>query len=202
MKNEETDVKDSQMTSLEWYSGSDRTGEVPRVVEEVSSLIERNAPDLDASHLEMLKHAIEVEKEPNWIAFLTGLAGMVLEALGLSDEAEEAYKAVAVFSRPDLETFDDILNVYCQANYRFGKMLLEARHYERALEAFFRVVPYMALVFEDEHRCAVASFVDHCFSELGKPRFALPFAEAAAYFCLGDSLTLQLLAKAKESIPT
>lgn len=187
------------MTPIEWYSGSDGSGKVPSAIEEVSNLLDQEVPDLAASHLEMLKCAIEIEEEPNWVGFLTGLAGMVLEALGRSDEAGIAYEAVATFSRPDLETFDDTLNVFCQANYRLGKMLLEAKHYEGALEAFFRVVPYMTLIFEDEHRCTVASFVDHCFSELDRPRFALPFAEAAAYFRPDDDLVIELLAQAYDA---
>jgi len=183
------------MSSPEWYSGSDQSREVPSVIEKVSKLLEEDTVEVDAKHLEMLKRAIEIEQEPNWIAFLTGLVGMALETLGFSSEASEAYKSVTDFSRPDLPTFDDTLNVYCQVNYRYGKMLLEDARYEDALDAFLRVLPYMTLVFEDEHRCAVASFLDHCFSELGQPRFALPFAEAAAYYCPGDELTREFLAK-------
>ena len=184
------------MSSKQWYSGSDESGKVPSVVEEVSVLLEEDPPDVGPAHLETLKGAIEVEDEPNWIAFLTGLAGMVLEALDLSDEARKAYVAAADISRPDLETFDDTLNVYCQANYNLGRMLMEEDRYEEALETLLRVVPYMALVFQDEYRGTIATFVSHCLTELGSPRFALPFAEAAAYFRPDDKGVLEFLQKA------
>lgn len=180
----------------EWYSGSDQSGEVSAVIEAISELLEEDNPDVGGEHLQMLKSALEIEEEPNWIAFLTGLVGMLLEVLGLLNEAKEAYKRVAEFTRPELETFDDILKVYCQAYYRAGKILLEEEKYEEALGAFFRVLPYMTLVFEDEHRSAVTNFVEHCFSELGQSDFALPFAEATAYYCPDDELTLRVLVNA------
>ena len=195
-KKSKNGAKESSKTPSEGYSGSDHSGEVRSTVESVSELLEQDAPDVGVSHLEILKRAIDIEEEPNWIALLFGLVGMVFEVLGLSNEARKAYKEVVDVSRPDVETFDDILNVYCQANYRIGIMLLEEERYEEALEAFFRVLPYMTLIFEEEHCCAVAAFVDQCFSELDRSRFALPFAEAAAYYCHGDDLTLKFLAKA------
>jgi tetratricopeptide (TPR) repeat protein len=163
----------------EWYTGTDRTGKVAAGIERViERMDQRSADDSDIRDLQEL---LALEQEINWRSFLLGLMGTIhydLEeidsAKGILEESVAAYKAY-------LETFDEVLSVYCQSCYTLGVILFDDGHYGEAVPFFLRCLPYMHEVYDETYIGHIYTFLALCLSWTTQTGYSVVFSEAAAF---------------------
>ncbi len=167
------------MSNPEWYSGSDVTG---RVAAGIEAAIQRmDAHVADEGDVERLDALLGVEQEVNWRCFLLALAGTIRYDLDQVDAALPLLEQAIRDSRVYLESFDDVLNVYCQACYTAGCILLERDRPGDAATHFLRCVPYMHEVYDEVYVGNILGHLETALARWGHPEPAVAFAEAAAY---------------------
>jgi hypothetical protein len=175
----------------EWYSGSDASGVVAAGIEAVIERMDDHVADhSDVSHLREL---LEVEREVNWRAFLQGLIGTIHYDLDELDDGAEALGLAVSGFRPFLDTFDEVLSVYCQCCYTLGALLMDRQQYGPAAACFLRCLPYVHEVYEETYTGHVLSHLTDCLAHTGDAASAVVFAEAATFASGGECDALERL---------
>jgi tetratricopeptide (TPR) repeat protein len=179
------------MAIPEWYSGSDRTGKVAKGIE---TTIERmDARAADHSDIESLAELMRIEEEVNWQCFLLGLVGTIHYDLEEVERANQILEESITGYKVYLETFDEVLSVYCQSCYTLGVILFDAKRYAEAAPYFLRCLPYMHEVYDDTYIGNIFTFLDLCLNWTNQNDASLVFSEAAAYSRRCDCESLENL---------
>ena len=179
------------MAIPEWYSGTDLTG---RVAAGVEAVIERmDARTADNDDIATLQALLELEQEINWRCFLLGLVGTIHYDLEDTEKATRILQESVAGYKVYLDTFDEVLSVYCQSCYTLGVIQFEAKRYAEATPYFLRCLPYMHEVYDETYIGNILAFLDLCFQGTNQNEAALVFSEAAAYTRHGDCESLEQL---------
>lgn len=179
------------MSIPEWYTGSDRTGDVAAGIETIiAKMDEHEAGHGDISRLRDLQ---SVETEVNWRAFLLSLIGTIHYDLQELDQAAEALESALVSYKPYVETFDEVLSVYCQSCYTAGVLFFEREQYAVAAPYLLRCLPYLHEVYENAYVGDIYSLLNICLNMGDDVEGALVFAEAAAFARRYDCESLENL---------
>jgi tetratricopeptide (TPR) repeat protein len=179
------------MDSPEWYSGSDHSGEVATVIERVIAHIDANTAgpeDIDA-----LRDALTIEDEVNWRGFLLSLIGIIHYDLDQPEPALRQLETAVATYRVYFPTFDQVLNVYCQACYTLGVLLCDAERHDEATPYLLRCLPYVREVYDDAYIGEIYAILNVCMGWTQRPGEALAFAEAATVARQGDCESLEHL---------
>jgi tetratricopeptide (TPR) repeat protein len=179
------------MDSPEWYSGSDHSGEVPDIIERVIARIDANTAD--SGDIDALRDALTIEDEVNWRGFLLSLIGIIHYDMDQPEPALRLLESAVATCKVYHPTFDQVLNVYCQACYTLGVLLCDAERYDEAIPYLLRCLPYVREVYDDAYIGEIYSILNVCMSWTQRPAEALAFAEAAAVARQGDCETLENL---------
>jgi hypothetical protein len=167
------------MANPEWYSGSDLSGKVAKGIE---ATIERmDARSADHSDIETLGELMQIEQEVNWRCFLLGLVGTIHYDLEEVDQARRVLEESVTGYKVYLDTFDEILSVYCQSCYTLGVILFDAKQYAEATPHFLRCLPYMHEVYDDTYIGNIFTFLALCLGWTNRNASSLVFSEAATY---------------------
>jgi tetratricopeptide (TPR) repeat protein len=179
------------MAIPEWYTGSDRTGEVASGIETVIERMDgRSADHSDIGRLEKL---LTLETEVNWRSFLLGLVGTIHYDLEEVDKAETVLTESISGYKVYLETFDEVLSVFCQSCYTLGVILFDSNRYADAIPYFLRCLPYMHEVYDDTYIGHIFTFLNVAFSWSNQNQASLVFSEAAAFTRRCDCESLEYL---------
>jgi tetratricopeptide (TPR) repeat protein len=179
------------MSIPEWYTGSDRNGDVPEGIEAIiAKMDEHKADHQDISRLRDLQ---SIETEVNWRAFLLSLVGTIHYDLQELDQAAEALESALVSYKPYLSTFDEVLSVYCQTCYTAGVLFYEREQYAVAAPYLLRCLPYLHEVYENAYVGDIYSLLTICLNMGDDVEGALVFAEAAAFARQYDCESLENL---------
>jgi tetratricopeptide (TPR) repeat protein len=163
----------------EWYTGSDSSGRVARGIE---ATIERMDAHLaDESDIDTLGELLEHEQEENWRAFLQGLQGTIHYDLEQIDRARELLEESIARYKPYLDSFDEVLSVFCQSCYTLGTIYFDEKNFEEATPCFLRCLPYMHEVYEEPYLGNVFAHLDICLGWTDNKHYSVVFAEAAAF---------------------
>jgi tetratricopeptide (TPR) repeat protein len=92
-----------------------------------------------------------------------------------------------------VETFDEVLSVYCQSCYTLGVILFDASQYKDAIPYFLRCLPYMHEVYDETYIGNVFTFLNVCYSWSNQNDASLVFSEAAAFTRRCDCESLEHL---------
>ena len=179
------------MTNPEWYSGSDESGHVAATIEAV--IQHMDAQTADGEDITRLEELLELEHEVNWRSFIAGLIGTIHYDLESADTALAVLEDAIASYRVFLDSFDDVLNVYCQSCYTVGSILLEQERFAAAATYFQRCLPYMHEVYDDVYVGHILSYLELCFGRSNQPEAAAVFAEAAVFSRHGDCGALESL---------
>jgi len=167
------------MTIPEWYTGTDPTG---RVASGIEATIERmDSRNADHSDIEKLKELLQIEEEINWRCFLLGLIGTIHYDLEEIDPATQILEGSVRGYKVYLDSFDEVLSVYCQSCYTLGVILFDAKKYSDASPYFMRCLPYMHEVYDETYIGNIFSFLNLCLSWINQNEAGLVFSEAAAF---------------------
>jgi tetratricopeptide (TPR) repeat protein len=170
---------DEAMANPDWYSGSDRTGQVAAGIEAV---IERmDARTADHRDIQALDRLLRLEKEANWRAFLRGLAGTIHYDLEEIEKANTILEESIAGYKVYLDTFDEVLSVYCQSCYTLGVILFDAQDYPAAVPYFLRCLPYMHEVYDETYIGNIFTYLNLCYGWSDLNDAGLVFSEAAAF---------------------
>jgi tetratricopeptide (TPR) repeat protein len=167
------------MATPEWYSGTDSTGQVAKGIEATIERMDSRAAD--HSDIEKLGELMQIEQEENWRCFLLGLVGTIHYDLEEVDRANEILEESITGYKVFLDTFDEVLSVYCQSCYTLGVILFDARRYAEATPYFLRCLPYMHEVYDDTYIGNIFTFLGLCLNWTNQDDASLVFSEAAAY---------------------
>ncbi|RLE23321.1 MAG: hypothetical protein DRJ65_12065 [Acidobacteria bacterium] len=179
------------MSIPEWYTGSDRSGDVAKGIEAIiAKMDEHQADHQDISRLRDLQ---SVETEVNWRAFLLSLIGTIHYDLKEQDKAAEALESALMDFKPYLSTFDEVLSVYCQTCYTAGVLFYEREQYAVAAPYLLRCLPYLHEVYENAYVGDIYSLLTICLNMTDEVEDALIFAEAAAFARQYDCESLENL---------
>jgi pentatricopeptide repeat protein len=179
------------MAIPEWYSGTDLTG---RVAAGIEVAIERmDARTADHTDIEKLGALLELEQEPNWRCFLLGLLGTIHYDLEEIEPASRILEQSVAGYKAFLETFDEVLSVYCQSCYTLGVILFDAKRFADAIPYFLRCLPYMHDVYDETYIGNILTFLNLSFQGTGQNEAALVFSEAAAFTRHNDCESLEHL---------
>lgn len=179
------------MSIPEWYTGSDRTGAVASGIEEIIARMDQHQADHE--DISRLRDLQSIETEVNWRAFLLSLIGTVHYDLQELDEAAEALESALDAYKPYIETFDEVLSVYCQSCYTAGVLFYEREQYAVAAPYLLRCLPYLHEVYENAYVGDIYSLLNICLSMGDDVESALVFAEAAAFARQYDCESLENL---------
>jgi len=179
------------MTTPEWYSGSDRSGQVATTIENV--IEHMDAQEMDHEDLERLESSLTLETDPNWRSFIRGLMGLILFELDDRPVARRALEESVAGARAQLSSFDGVLSVYCQVCYTLGTLLFDDDEWDEAATCFLRCLPYMHEVYEDVYRGNVYAHLQECFNRLDRSAEAVVFGEAAVLLRGPEPKTLERL---------
>lgn len=167
------------MAIPEWYTGTDRNGHVAAGIEET---IERmDARNADHSDVEKLTELLQIEQEINWRSFLLGLIGTIHYDLEEIESATRILEESVGGYKVYLDTFDEVLSVYCQSCYTLGVILFDAKRYADAAPYFMRCLPFMHEVYDETYVGNIFSFLNLCLSWSGQNAAGLVFSEASAF---------------------
>lgn len=175
----------------EWYTGSDRSGDVAGGIEAVIAKMDEH--EADHRDISLLRDLQSVETEVNWRAFLLSLIGTIHYDLKEPDEAAEALESALVSYKPYLPTFDEVLSVYCQSCYTAGVLFYEREQYAVAAPYLLRCLPYLHEVYENAYVGDIYSLLTICLNMTDDVEGALVFAEAAAFTRQYDCESLENL---------
>ena len=115
----------------EWYTGSDDSGRVAAGIERaIERMDERTADHSDINDLQKL---LTIEEETNWRNFLLGLVGTIHYDLEEIDSARTVLEESITSYKAYLESFDEVLSVYCQSCYTVGVILFDDGRYGEAI---------------------------------------------------------------------
>jgi len=179
------------MTIPEWYSGTDLTG---RVAAGVEAVIERmDARTADHTDIDRLGALMELEQEVNWRCFLLGLIGTIHYDLEEIEPATQILTESVTGYKVYLETFDEVLSVYCQSCYTLGVILFDAKQYAEATPHFLRCLPYMHDVYDETYIGNILTFLNLCYQGTSQNEAALVFSEAATFTRHNDCESLEHL---------
>jgi tetratricopeptide (TPR) repeat protein len=179
------------MSGPDWYTGSDETGEVADGIE--ATIDHMNDQEADHTDIEELERLLELEQEPNWRCFLLGLIGTIHYDLDENEPASRILHESVSGYRTYLDSFDSVINVYCQACYTLGVLLYDEQRYEEAMPCFIRCIPFVHEVFEEVYSANVFLFLESCCSQTGQPELALVYAEVGAFFRGCDCSSMEKL---------
>ncbi len=167
------------MAIPEWYTGTDKTG---RVAAGIEGVIERmDSRTADHSDIEKLRGLLDLEKESNWSCFLLGLIGTIHYDLEEIEPATTTLEESVAGYKVYLESFDEVLSVYCQSCYTLGVILFDNKMYADAIPLFLRCLPYMNEVYDETYIGNIFSFLNLCMSWSNQNETGLVFSEAAAF---------------------
>jgi tetratricopeptide (TPR) repeat protein len=170
---------DDAMANPDWYTGTDQTGQVAAGIEAV---IERmDARTADHRDIDTLNRLLSVEREVNWRSFLRGLIGTIHYDLEEIETANKVLEESIAGYKVYLETFDEVLSVYCQSCYTLGVILFDAQKYPAAIPYFLRCLPYMHEVYDETYIGNIFTFLNVCYSWSDHSDAGLVFSEAAAF---------------------
>jgi tetratricopeptide (TPR) repeat protein len=180
-----------KMPIPEWYTGADESGEVAGGIEAVIERMDARAADHE--DIQRLNRLLAIEKEENWRCFLLGLVGTIhydLEEVAKANEILiESVNGYKVY----LETFDEVLSVYCQSCYTLGVILFDRSRYQEAIPYFLRCLPYMHEVYDETYVGNIFTFLNVCLSWTNQNDASLVFSEAAAFTRRWDCESLEHL---------
>jgi pentatricopeptide repeat protein len=175
----------------EWYTGTDRTGKVAAGIE---SVIERmDARTADHSDIAKLDQLLKLENEVNWRCFLTGLVGTIHYDIEEIADADRILTSSIAGYEVYLDTFDEVLSVYCQSCYTMGVIRLDQQRHLEAIPYFLRCIPYMHEVYDEAYIGNIFTFLNICFSWINQSEVGRVFSEAAAYTRKCDCESLEHL---------
>ena len=179
------------MQNPEWYTGSDPSGRVPAGIE---SVIERmDARTADHSDTELLNSLLSLEEEPNWRCFLQGLVGTIFYDLEEIDSARTQLAESVAGYKAYLETFEEVLSVYCQSCYTLGVIFFDDGRYGDAVPCFLRCLPYMHEVYDETYIGHIHTFLALCLTWTDQASASVVFSEAAVFVRRSDCESLEQL---------
>ena len=179
------------MAIPEWYTGTDTTG---RVAAGIEAIIDRmDSRTADQSDIEELRALLKLETETNWTCFLLGLIGTIHYDLEEIEPATLTLQESVAGYKVYLESFDEVLSVYCQSCYTLGVILFDERRYGEAIPYFFRCLPYMHEVYDETYIGHIYTFLALCLSWTNQARYSVVFSEAAAFTRRYDCESLEQL---------
>ncbi len=163
----------------EWYTGTDQTGQVAAGIERViERMDQRTADDTDIRDVQDL---LALEQEVNWRSFLLGLMGTIHYDLEEIDSAKQILEESISSYKAYLESFDEVLSVYCQSCYTLGVILFDDGRYGEAIPFFLRCLPYMHEVYDETYIGHIYTFLALCLSWTNQAGYSVVFSEAAAF---------------------
>jgi tetratricopeptide (TPR) repeat protein len=175
----------------DWYTGSDESGRVAATIERaIERMDDRTADHTDIKDLQALT---KIEKEVNWRNFLLGLIGTIHYDLEEIDSARTILEESIASYKAYLESFDEVLSVYCQSCYTLGVILFDDGRYGEAIPYLLRCLPYMHEVYDETYIGHIYTFLSLCFSWTNQAGYSVVFAEAAAYIRRCDCESLEQL---------
>jgi tetratricopeptide (TPR) repeat protein len=124
---------------------------------------------------------LRIEQEINWRCFLFGLIGTIHYDLEEIEPATKILEESVSGYKVYLDTFDEVLSVYCQSCYTLGVILFDAKRYGEAAPYFMRCLPYMHEVYDETYIGNIFTFLNLCLSWSNQNEAGLVFSEAAAY---------------------
>ena len=175
----------------EWYTGTDETGRVAAGIERVIERMDERIAD--HSDINDLKELLSLEQEVNWRSFLLGLVGTIHYDLQEVDSAKAALEDSTSAYKAYLESFDEVLSVYCQSCYTLGVIFFDDGHYGEAIPFFLRCLPYMHDVYDETYIGHIYTFLALCFSWTNQTAYSVVFSEAAAFTRRYDCESLEQL---------
>ena len=167
------------MTTKEWYTGSDTSGRVAAGIESIIGHMDDQTAG--AVEIETIDNLLTIEKETNWRAFLLGLMGTIYNDLKNLEKAKTILRQSIGGYRVFLDSFDEVISVYCQSCYTLATILFDDELFNEAQFYFTRCIPYMKEVFEKTYTANIYSYLNICMNLTGNNADALIFAEAAAF---------------------
>jgi tetratricopeptide (TPR) repeat protein len=175
----------------DWYTGSDESGRVAAAIERaIERMDDRTA---DHSDIKDLQSLTKIEQEVNWRNFLFGLIGTIHYDLEEIDSARTILEESITAYKAYLETFDEVLSVYCQSCYTLGVILFDEGRYGEAIPYLLRCLPYMHEVYDETYIGHIYTFLSLCFSWTNQAGYSVVFSEAAAYVRRCDCESLEQL---------
>ncbi len=175
----------------EWYTGSDDSGRVAAGIERaIERMDERTA---DHSDIADLKKLLVKENETNWRNFLLGLMGTIHYDLEEIDSARTLLEESITSYKTYLESFDDVLSVYCQSCYTLGVILFDDGNYGEAIPCFLRCLPYMHEVYDETYIGHIYTFLALSLSWTNQAGYSVVFSEAAAFIRRYDCESMEQL---------
>lgn len=175
----------------DWYTGTDETGRVAAGIEHVIERMDQRTADHD--DIREVRELLELEQEVNWRSFLLGLVGTIHYDLEEIDSAREILEGSIAAYKAYLESFDEVLSVYCQSCYTLGVILFDDGRYGDAIQYFLRCLPYMHEVYDETYIGHIHTFLALCFTWTSQAQFSVVFSEAAAYIRRCDCESLEQL---------
>ncbi len=186
------------MAIPEWYTGTDKTG---RVAAGIEAIIERmDGRTADHRDIEELRGLLDMETETNWSCFLLGLIGTIHYDLEEIDPAAQILQESVAGYKVYLESFDEVLSVYCQSCYTLGVILFDRKSFSEAIPYFLRCLPYMHEVYDEVYIGNIFSFLNLCMSWTNQIEAGMVFSEAAAFTRHCDCESLEHLMVAYANI--
>jgi len=179
------------MAILEWYTGSDTSGNVAQGIEAIIARMDEHTAD--HSDISRLRELQSIETEVNWRAFLLSLIGTIHYDLQELDQAAEALEDALTSYKPYISTFDEVLSVFCQTCYTAGVLFYEREQYAVSAPYLLRCLPYLHEVSENAYVGDIYSLLTVCLNMSDNVEGALVFAEAAAFARQYDCESLENL---------
>jgi pentatricopeptide repeat protein len=147
----------------------------------------------DVTDVARLEHLLTMEQEVNWRCFLLGLVGTIHYDLEDTERANKILEESIAGYKVYLDTFDEVLSVYCQSCYTLGVILFDSQRFAEAIPFFLRCLPYMHEVYDETYIGNIFSFLNICFSWADENQASLVFAEAATFTRRCDCESLEHL---------
>ena len=163
----------------EWYSGTDQTGQVAAGIERVIERMDQRTAD--TTDIQDVQDLLALEQEVNWRSFLLGLMGTIHYDLEEIDSAKQILEESINSYKAYLESFDEVLSVYCQSCYTLGVILFDDGRYGEAIPFFLRCLPYMHEVYDETYIGHIYTFLALCLSWTNQAGYSVVFSEAAAF---------------------
>jgi tetratricopeptide (TPR) repeat protein len=165
------------MSVAEYYSGSDDSGFIPKVLDQV---IQRMDNDLaNADDIEQLRQCWDMELKTNWRSYIKGIWGLIVARSDIGPCAESLLRESATGFDILSNDFFETSNIYCQVCYEIGVILFDREEYNNAIIYFLRCLPNMYDVFDYIYIGNIFMFLDVCFNKCGNSMYSTVLAENA-----------------------